>query len=100
MLAVSEAKMEKARANIVVSGVVQGVGYRFFVVHHGNSLNLNGYVRNTPDGRVEVEVEGERGDVERFVSILREGPRAARVSDVHVEWKDHTGELNGFRVTF
>jgi acylphosphatase len=100
MLAVSEAKVEKARAKIIVSGIVQGVGYRFFAVHHGNSLKLNGYVRNTRDGRVEAEVEGEKGDVERFVSILREGPGASRVTDVQVEWKDHTGELNGFSVAF
>jgi acylphosphatase len=92
--------MEKGRAKIVVSGIVQGVGYRSFALRQGSSLNLNGYVRNTLDGRVEVEVEGDRGDIERFVSILREGPRAAQVSDVRIEWKEHGGELNGFRVAF
>jgi acylphosphatase len=92
--------MEKARARIIVSGIVQGVGYRSFALRQGNSLNLGGYVRNTPDGRVEVEAEGDRADIERLISVLREGPRAAEVSGVHVEWKDHTGEFNGFRVSF
>ena len=92
--------MEKARVRIVVSGIVQGVGYRAFALHQGSALNLNGYVRNTPDGRVEVEAEGERGDIERLVSVLRQGPRAAEVSDVRVEWKEHKGELKGFRVSF
>jgi len=92
--------MEKARARIVVSGIVQGVGYRAFALYQGSSLNLNGYVRNTPDGRVEVEAEGDKGDIERLVSVLREGPGAAQVSDVRVEWKEHKGELKGFRVSF
>ena len=92
--------MEKVRAKIIVSGIVQGVGYRSFALRHGNSLDLNGYVRNVLDGSVEIEAEGERDEIERFVSLLREGPRAAEVSDVHVEWKEHTGELGRFRVSF
>jgi acylphosphatase len=93
-------EMEKARVRIVVSGIVQGVGYRSFALRHGNSLNLSGYVRNTPEGEVELEAEGDRGDVERFIFLLREGPRAAQVRDVRVEWKEHIGEARGFRVAF
>ena len=83
-----------------MSGMVQGVGYRSFAVRHGHSLNLSGYARNTGDGRVEVEAEGEQADVERFISLLKDGPSAAEVSDVQVEWKKILGEATSFTVRF
>ncbi|KPJ59823.1 MAG: hypothetical protein AMJ46_09290 [Latescibacteria bacterium DG_63] len=92
--------MEKACARVIVSGLVQGVGYRFFAVRHGDALELTGYVRNVHDGTVEVEAEGNRDDLEKFISRLREGPRAARVTDVQVEWKEFKGRFAGFEVSF
>jgi len=85
---------------IVVAGLVQGVGYRSFALRHGRALDLNGYVRNVPDGTVELEVEGERENVERLVELLREGPIAARVEDVRIEWREWRGEFGGFQVGF
>ncbi len=89
---------KKARARVVVSGLVQGVGYRFFVLRHGRSLGLGGYVRNAPNGSVELEVEGESVAVEQLLSLLKDGPTAARVDDVRVEWADFRGEFRGFEV--
>ncbi|MFH0778502.1 MAG: acylphosphatase [Candidatus Eisenbacteria bacterium] len=92
--------MEAARAHIVVSGMVQGVGYRFFALRQGRALGLKGFVRNVPDGTVELEVEGERESIESLLSALREGPRAARVSQVSVSWREFGGELGDFEVGF
>ena len=64
----------------VVSGVVQGVGFRWFVARHARSLGLGGYARNLPDGRVEVLAAGAGAEaLARLEALLREGPAHARV---------------------
>jgi acylphosphatase len=69
----------------IVSGRVQGVGFRFFAEDQARAENLAGYVRNLPDGRVEAVVEGEEESVLRFERALHRGPRAALVEHVAVE---------------
>ena len=76
------------RVRAFVSGRVQGVGFRYFTQHEARRLGLNGYVRNLPDGRVEVVAEGSRRALEALVSALREGPAGAWVRGVQVEWTD------------
>ena len=83
-----------------MSGVVQGVGYRSFALLQGRAKGLDGYVRNVFDGTVELEVEGSRPEIESLVELLRQGPRAARVIDVDVQWRDFSGEFDGFEVRF
>jgi acylphosphatase len=78
----------KAGAHIIVRGVVQGVGYRWFVRRESARLNLNGFCCNLPDGSVEVEVAGARPAIEDLIRQLRIGPPSADVTDVAVEWKD------------
>ena len=73
------------RAHVFVSGHVQGVFFRGHTQRRANALNVTGWVRNLPDGRVEVVVEGEESAVRRVVSWCREGPPNALVTDVHVE---------------
>ncbi len=68
----------------MVSGIVQGVGFRAAVEDAAVGLGLAGYVRNTAEGTVEVEVEGDGGAVETMLAFLHEGPRAARVTSVQV----------------
>ena len=65
-----------------VSGVVQGVGYRFFAYRAGLRLDLAGYVKNLPDGRVEVYAIGPPGVLRILREELERGPRGASVSDV------------------
>jgi acylphosphatase len=67
------------RLHIVVIGQVQGVGFRRFVEREGSARGLAGWVRNRPDGSVEVEVEGSDDEVARFRDVLRQGPRHAFV---------------------
>jgi len=83
-----------------VYGIVQGVGYRFFAQRRARQLGLTGYVRNLPDGSVEVYAEGDEQALKSFLIELRQGPIAAEVHDVSVEWKEPTGKWNDFEITF
>jgi acylphosphatase len=65
-----------------VSGMVQGVGFRWFVARHARSLGLSGYARNLPDGRVEVVVNGPERALPDLEQLLRTGPAYARVERV------------------
>ena len=76
----------RVRALIVVSGMVQGVGFRYFTHRCATRLGLGGYVRNLPSGEVELQVEGDRSLVEEYIQQVKVGPSFARVADVRVEW--------------
>lgn len=71
-----------AARRFVVSGRVQGVGYRFHARDAATREGLGGFVRNLADGRVEVDAEGDRDAMLRFERALRQGPPAARVDAV------------------
>jgi len=87
-----------ARLHAIVEGRVQGVGFRYFVEENAYQLNLTGWVRNRWDGTVEVLAEGDRQTLEKFLSFLHRGPRAAYVSTVEVVWLPATGEFTRFSV--
>jgi acylphosphatase len=92
---------ELIRAHVRVEGEVQGVGFRQATVHEAERIGgLAGSVKNLPDGRVEVLVEGERGKVEVLVAWLRVGPRLARVSDVQVTYSTPSGDLGRFGIAW
>jgi len=76
----------KTAAHILVSGIVQGVGFRYFVQRRANQTGLTGIVRNLPGGDVEIEVEGEKRLIEDLVAQVATGPRSARVDRVDVTW--------------
>jgi len=88
------------RLRAEVTGRVQGVGFRQFAQREAIALGVSGYVRNRPDGSVEVVTEGQREILEVFVDRLRLGPRSARVSAVDVNWTLATGEFRYFDVRF
>ena len=88
------------RARIVVSGRVQGVGYRAFCVRVATQRQLSGGVKNLEDGRVELEVEGKRDLILALIGDLKSGPPAARVAAVDVEWGTATGRFEDFRVWY
>ena len=90
----------RARFHGIVSGRVQGVAYRYFAQKWAGALSLSGWVRNLPDGRVEVLAEGEKEVLERFTERLREGPRMAVVDDLELSWEEPAGESGGFRIEF
>ncbi|MEO5657560.1 MAG: acylphosphatase [Nitrospiria bacterium] len=86
------------QATIVVSGGVQGVGYRNFAAAEANRLGLGGYAKNLRDGRVEVRLEGSREIIDTVIGRLRIGPPSARVEAVEVRWQAGGSGVRGFTV--
>lgn len=86
------------RAHVFVSGQVQGVSFRDATRSQAEQLGLNGWVRNTEDGRVEAVFEGEPDVMSEMVEWCKSGPSSADVEDVSVENESPSGELSGFEV--
>ena len=82
----------------VISGRVQGVGFRAFTHAAAAREGVTGWVRNLPDGRVEALVEGEAEAVTRVERAIRSGPAGSRVDSVNVEDDDVTGGHKGFSI--
>lgn len=85
-------------ARIFVLGFVQGVGFRQFVKKKAQSLNLYGYVRNFPDGRVEIVVQGPKENIEKLVKICEKGPFLSEVKSVQVSWEEIIDVYNNFEI--
>jgi len=86
------------RVHLHIEGLVQGVCYRAFARDEAESLRLSGWVRNLPDGRVELVAEGPEEALQKLVAWCRRGPPAAHVLDMAVRYAEATGEFIGFRV--
>lgn len=76
------------RAHLFISGIVQGVGYRYHCRRQAQTLGLAGWVRNLDDGRVEAVLQGSREQVESMIRWCYRGPSEARVSDIAVTYED------------
>jgi len=88
------------KAEITVQGVVQGVGYRFFVLNQARLYDVKGYVRNMSDGTVQVVAEGEKGIVKDFIERLRIGPLSAHVTGIDVKWDEKNSGFTEFRLQY
>jgi acylphosphatase len=86
------------RFRAIINGRVQGVGYRASAAHQGRRLGLLGWVRNRPDGGVEVDVQGNQADLDLFLVYLRHGPPGARVKSIDVEWLPEASNLGPFEI--
>ena len=84
----------------LVSGLVQGVGYRFFAVRAARGLGITGFARNLPDGRVEVVAQGSRDALDRFEEALRLGPPGGHVETVEPSDAALDEALNGFEIRY
>ncbi|NJM62620.1 MAG: acylphosphatase [Oscillatoriales cyanobacterium RU_3_3] len=80
------------RVRVFISGLVQGVGYRYSTRERAKNLGLTGWVRNLPDGRVEAVFEGDKTTVESVIDWCRRGPMGAEVSDVTWEYEEPQGD--------
>ncbi len=78
---------------------MQGVFFRRGIADLARQLGITGWVRNLPDGGVEVVCEGDIGKLDRVIQFCRVGPSGARVRSVDVDWSDFKGEFRGFRIT-
>jgi acylphosphatase len=84
--------------HLIVSGVVQGVGFRYYVFRIAQSFAINGWVRNRYDGSVEIYAEGEESSLQGFLEEIRIGPRHAHVADIKINWQEYKGEYKDFRI--
>jgi acylphosphatase len=84
------------RFHAIVQGHVQGVSFRYYTVATARTLDLTGWVRNRPDGAVEVVAEGPKVQLDSLLVFLRRGPPEARVTKVDVEWLPASGEFEMF----
>jgi acylphosphatase len=82
----------------LIGGRVQGVGFRFFTEAAATREGLHGWVRNLPDGRVEIEVAGDADAIARFDRTVRNGPPGARVSQVQVDETVPARGVTGFSI--
>ena len=90
--------MSKVRAQLKINGRVQGVFYRQSTMEMANSLGLTGWAKNCLDGSVEAVFEGDKAVIEQAIEWCKQGPPAARVSDVVVDWQDYLGEFERFGI--
>jgi acylphosphatase len=88
----------QSRAEIIVNGLVQGVGFRYFVYREAKDLGLKGFVNNLFTGEVLTVAEGEKALVEELINKLKIGPMHAAVKNCSIEWKEPKNEFNTFEI--
>ena len=89
---------DQERAHVRISGQVQGVFFRDSTREKAQKLNLRGWVKNLPDGRVEALFEGPTEKVREMIAWCEEGPRHASVENVDTDFEDAGADLSGFEV--
>lgn len=88
------------RTKIIVNGLVQGVGFRYFVIRRAKKLGLKGYTQNLYSGEVLTEVEGDEGLIQELIKELKVGPSQAHVKNCIVEWSEYKNEFKDFEVRY
>jgi acylphosphatase len=88
------------RLHAIISGRVQGVSFRYYTTQTARRLDVVGWVKNLRDGTVEVVAEGEKSALEQLLHFLHEGPPAARVNNVDVDWQSATNEFSIFKTAY
>jgi acylphosphatase len=91
---------DNVRLHAIVSGIVQGVNFRYYTRREAESLELSGWVANRWDGTVEVVAEGPRARLNELLAWLHNGPPSASVDGVQTDWQAASGEFYGFRISF
>ncbi|HSL88453.1 MAG TPA: acylphosphatase [Ignavibacteriaceae bacterium] len=91
---------ELKRAKIICNGLVQGVGFRYFVIRHAQRIGLKGYTQNLFTSEVLTVVEGDEGLIQELIKELKVGPSHAQVNKCAVEWSDYKGEFKNFDVRY
>ncbi|MBE0645218.1 MAG: acylphosphatase [Bacteroidetes bacterium] len=84
--------------HVVISGLVQGVGFRYFAMQKARAFGIRGYVRNLYTGEVEVVAQAEEEILHAYLADLRIGPRSAQVSSIRLVWQDDAEMYNSFDI--
>jgi len=89
---------DMVRVRLRIEGMVQGVFFRASAQEEAGRLGLKGWVRNCPDGSVEVVAEGERKKIDDLVGWCHHGPPGASVNNVQLQWQEYQSEFRDFRI--
>lgn len=92
--------MNLSRAEILASGFVQGVGFRYFVVRQAEKLRIKGSTENLFSGEVLTIAEGEKSLIEELIKQIKIGPSRAQVRNVYVKWCDFKNEFTKFEIKY
>ena len=90
--------MVEKRAEVTISGHVQGVYFRANTRDRAKRFGLKGWVKNLANGNVKAVLEGDENDIESLINWFHKGPPMARVDDVKVDWKDPSREFERFKI--
>ena len=90
----------RKQVHLYYSGMVQGVGFRWTIERLASALDIDGFVRNLPDGRVEVVSEGEEEEIRTFLKRIRSGSLSHYIKALEESWQEPTGEFSGFNIEF
>lgn len=89
---------DEKRAEILVNGLVQGVGFRYFVYREAEKLGLKGYVKNLYTGEVLTVIEGETALIEDLYERIKVGPSRSSVKNAHINWDGTKDEFTHFEI--
>ena len=92
--------MTEKHVHIYISGFVQGVFFRANSVRNAKLLGVTGWVKNLPDGRVEIMAEGNERIIDQMIEWCKKGPRGAKVENIHIENLPYNGEFNDFIIHY
>ncbi|MAG50841.1 acylphosphatase [archaeon] len=88
------------RVHIFISGIVQGVFFRSNIKEKANKLNLKGFVKNLPNGKVEAIFEGKEENINEILKFCKKGPSGANIKDVEIKEGKVNNEFNSFEVRY
>ena len=91
---------QKMQLYVLISGKVQGVGFRNFTQINAKQLGINGYAKNLPNGKVEIVAEGDKAQLDALVALVKKGPRYARVDSIEIDERAFTGEYETFGIRY
>lgn len=91
---------EKARARIIVKGLVQGIFFRVGTKEKAQQLGITGWVRNLDSDKVEIIAEGEKKKIEELTKWCKKGPSSARIEEIKTEWQSCKAEFRDFDIRY
>ena len=92
--------MSVTAVHVIVYGSVQGVGFRFFVREIAFSCGVMGWVKNLPDGTVEIHAEGDNEILDDFINKVEKGPTFGYVTELKIDWIIPENKYSGFNISF
>ena len=90
--------MNEIGAHLIVKGLVQGVGYRWFALKSASAHKIHGWAKNLQDSTVEIQAYGNKGAINSFIKELSRGPSFSKVTDVVVRWIEYDSDSTSFNI--